>query len=145
MEIKPLNPTEVLAFRNLVEIFSLVFENQETISNNHHLGKLLSNPNFRVFVIRQNNQVIGGLTLYILDRYYGTKPVAYIYDIAVSPAFQGKGLGKALLAEVCRYCKENGFQDAFVEAESDDTDAVNFYRKTTFSKEIHAIQFTYTF
>jgi len=71
--------------------------------------------------------------------------VAYLYDVGISPEFQGQGLGKALMAAVCQYCRENGFEDAYVEAESDDTAAVNFYRKTKSSREMNAIHFTYTF
>jgi aminoglycoside 3-N-acetyltransferase I len=145
MEIRKLNHNEVSDFRNLIEIFKEVFENEEPISDNEHLGKLLSNPDFKVFVVRKNNKVVGGLTIYILHRYYGNKPVAYIYDVGVTPEFQGQGFGKALIVEVCKYCKDNGFEDAYVEAESDDIDAVNFYKKTGFSSELNAIHFTYDF
>ena len=145
MEICKLNHNEVADFKSLVEIFKEVFENEESISNNEHLGKLLSNPDFKVFVVRKNNKVVGGLTIYVLHRYYGNKPVAYIYDVGVTPEFQGQGLGKALIEEVCKYCQNNGFEDAYVEAERDDIDAINFYKKTKFSSEIDAIHFTYAF
>ncbi len=145
MEIKKLNHKEVSEFRNLVEIFKEVFETEEPIPGNEHLSKLLSNPNFLVFIVKENEKVLGGLTIYVLHKYYGTKPVAYIYDVAVTPDRQGQGLGKLLISEVCKYCKDNGFEDAYVEAESDDIDAVNFYRKTRFSNEMNAIHFTYTF
>jgi aminoglycoside 3-N-acetyltransferase I len=145
MEIKKLNRNEVSDFRDLVGIFKEVFGNEEPISDLEHLGKLLSNPDFKVFVVRKKNKVVGGLTIYILHRYYGNKPVAYIYDIGVTPELQGQGLGKALIVEVCKYCKDNGFEDAYVEAESDDLDAVNFYRKTKFNSEMNAVHFTYTF
>jgi aminoglycoside 3-N-acetyltransferase I len=145
MEVKRLNKYEIADFRNLVKIFQNVFENEENISDNEHLGKLLTNPYFMVFVVKQKYKVVGGLTIYILDRYYGTKPVAYIYDVAISPEFQGKGFGKALIAEVCKYCEDNGFEDAYVAAESDDMDAVNFYKKTKISSEMNTVQFTYTF
>ena len=145
MEIKKIKPNEVSDFRSLVEIFKIVFENEEQISDNEHLGKLLTNPDFIAFVIRKNNVIVGGLTIYILHRYFSTKPVAYIYDVAITPEFQGQGLGKALIKEVCKYCENNGFEDAYVEAESDDIDAVNFYRKTKFSNEMNAIHFTYNF
>jgi aminoglycoside 3-N-acetyltransferase I len=145
MEIKKLNNDEVADFRKLVEIFKNVFENEEQITDNGQLTKLLTDPGFMVFVVRKNNKIAGGLTIYILHRYFGTKPVAYIYDVGVTPEFQGQGLGKALIAEVCKYCEDNGFEDAYVEAESDDLDAVSFYRKTKFSSEMNAVHFTYTF
>ncbi|OSZ78624.1 hypothetical protein CAP35_10345 [Chitinophagaceae bacterium IBVUCB1] len=145
MEIIKLNDSNISDFRNLIEIFKDVFESKEQMADNEQLGALLANPNFIVFVARQNNTVVGGLTIYVLHRYYSTKPIAYIYDVGVSPAFQGRGIGKLLMAEVCRYCKENGFEDAYVEAESDDKDAVNFYRKTKYDSEMNAIHFTYHF
>lgn len=143
MEIKKLNSGSLANFKSLIEIFKDVFENDEPIANDEQLGKLLTNPDFFVFVVLLNNEVVGGLTIYVLHRYYDTKPIAYIYDVGISPDFQGQGLGKALIAEVCNFCKQNGFEDAYVEAESDDIDVVNFYRKTKFSSEMNAIHFTY--
>jgi aminoglycoside 3-N-acetyltransferase I len=143
MEIKILNSNSLTDFKSLIEIFKQVFENDEPIADDEQLRKLLSNHDFIVFVVTSNSKVVGGLTIYVLHRYYGTKPIAYIYDVGVSPDFQGQGLGKALIAEVCNFCKQNDFEDAYVEAESDDIDAVEFYRKTKFSSEMNAIHFTY--
>jgi aminoglycoside 3-N-acetyltransferase I len=145
MEIKKLNSNSLTNFKSLIEIFKEVFENDEPIADDEQLGKLLSNPDFFVFVVMSNSKVVGGLTIYVLHGYYGTKPTAYIYDVGVSPSFQGQGLGKALIAEVCNFCKQNDFEDAYVEAESDDIEAVEFYRKTKFSSEMNAIHFTYDF
>jgi aminoglycoside 3-N-acetyltransferase I len=145
MEIKKLNQNEISDFSNLIKIFNEVFENNAPLPPDEHLGRLLSNPDFMVFVVRLNGKVIGGLTIYILHRYYSVKPVAYIYDVGIAPNFQRQGFGKALIEAVCRFCKNNGFEDAYVEAEADDIDAVSFYRKTTFTTEMNATHFTYTF
>jgi len=143
MEIKKLNSDNLADFKLLLEIFKDVFENEEPIAGDEQLKKLLLNPDFFVFVVLSNYKVIGGLTVYVLHRYYGTKPIAYIYDVGMSPDFQGRGFGKALMAEVCHFCKQNDFEEAYVEAESDDIDAVSFYRTTKFSSELNAIHFTY--
>jgi aminoglycoside 3-N-acetyltransferase I len=145
MEVEQLGRTAISDFINLIEIFNDVFENVGQIPDSEYLSRLLSNPDFKVFVAKIEGKVVGGLTVYILPQYYGTKPAAYIYDVGVTPPFQGQGLGKALIAEVCQYCAANGFADAYVAAESDDIDAVSFYRKTMFSNELSAIHFTYTF
>ena len=145
MEIKRLSPGETDDFKNLIDIFKTVFEVDTEIPNNQHLSTLLANPYFLVFVVKIDNKVVGGLTIYILHRYYSIKPIAYIYDVGIVPDHQGKGLGKALIAEVCNFCKANGFDEAYVEAEDDDIDAVHFYRKTKFSDEIVARHFTYSF
>ena len=145
MEVKKLNSDDVNSFKNLVEIFKVVFEYDEEIANQEQLEKMLSNSDFFAFVVTIDNKTIGGLTAYILHRYYHSKPIAYIYDVGIGSNFQGKGYGQKLIAEVCNFCKLNGFEEAYVEAESDDIDAVSFYRKTKFSSEINAIHFTYSF
>ncbi len=143
MEIKKLNSNSLIEFKSLIEIFKVVFENDEPIANDEQLRKLLLNPDFYVFVVMSNSTVLGGLTIYVLHRYYGTRPIAYIYDVGIGPDHQGKGYGKALITEVCSFCKLNDFEDAYLEAESDDIDAVSFYRKTKFSSELKVIHFTY--
>lgn len=145
MEVKILNKNEIADFKHLIIVFKNVFENEQQIPSNDHLKKILSNPDFKVFVVMLNGKVVGGLTVYVLQSYYSTKPTAYIYDVGIAPAFQGQGLGKALIADLCKYCKKNGFEEAYVEAEGDDIDAVNFYRKTKHNSEMNAVHFTYTF
>jgi aminoglycoside 3-N-acetyltransferase I len=66
MEIKKLNSYSLANFKSLIEIFKNVFENDEPIANDEHLGKLLTNPDFFAFVVLLNNEVVGGLTIYVL-------------------------------------------------------------------------------
>lgn len=145
MLIKKLTGENIAEFRSLVEIFNHVFENNGAIVDATALKKLLDNPDFAVFVVLEHQQVIGGLTVYVLHSYYHPKPIAYIYDVGIHTPFQGKGYGKMLMKEVCKYFEQNGFDHAYVEAESDDVDAVQFYRKTPFTSELNAIHFTYDF
>lgn len=145
MEIKRLDRNETTDFRNLIGIFRDVFENNAEIPGDEYLCALLARPDFMVFVVKLNGKVVGGLTIYILHQYYSVKPLAYIYDVAISTDFQGQGLGKALIAEACSFCKANGFEEAYVEAEDDDMNAIEFYRKTEFHSEIVARHFTYSF
>jgi aminoglycoside 3-N-acetyltransferase I len=91
------------------------------------------------------NKVLGGLTGYILHNYYSTKPTAFIYDVGVLGDYQRKGVGKELITYLTEYCKENGFEQAYVEAETDDTQAVNFFRATSFSNALQATHFIYSF
>jgi aminoglycoside 3-N-acetyltransferase I len=143
MEIKKLEGNAISEFRELVEIFKDVFEREDQIPVNEHLSALLSNPDFIVFVALNDGKIVGGLTIYVLHSYYSPKPSAYIYDVGITPAFQRRGFGKALIAEVCKYCKQNNFNDLYVEAESEDFDAINFYSNTKFSNQLHAVHYTY--
>lgn len=146
IEIKKLSPQDIGDFSDLIRIFEIVFEMDNfKMPDEKYLQDLLSKPDFFTLVAKYNNKVLGGLTVYILHRYYSTKPIAYIYDIGVFTDYQRKGFGKKLITYLTNYCKENGFEDAYVEAETDDTQAVNFYRTTSFSNELQATHFTYSF
>lgn len=144
MRIQQLNAHQLLEFKQLIALFNEVFEQPgRKVATDAQLARLLANPDFFVLVALQNGQVVGGLTVYLLQQYTGGPPLAYIYDLAVAPHCQGQGLGSALIAEVRRLCTKNGYAAAYVEAEQDDAAALQFYRRTPFHTEVAALHFTY--
>ncbi len=133
-------------FSKLIRVFENVFEWKNiSLPNQLHLQKIIDNPNFIAFVAKVDNQLIGGLTAHVLDRYDLEKPSAYVYDLAILNDYQRKVIGKTLMTALNEYCGENGFSEVFVQAETDDFHAVNFYRTTPISEELQATHFTYTF
>lgn len=145
LEIKKLSPQELDSFVELISIFEEVFEMENfSLPDKAHLQDVLNNPQLMVFVAKSGSQVIAGLTVHILKGYYSAKPSAYIYDLGVLPAYQRKGIGKKLIATLQEYCRQNGFEDMFVQAETGDKEAVNFYRTTPISDEMPALQFSYS-
>lgn len=146
IEIKKLTHEEVGDFASLIGIFADVFEIEDfDAPTESHWRDLLAKPDFFVLVAMHQGTVIGGLTVYVLHMYHQVRPVAYIYDVGVAPAYQRQGVGKALLKFLSSYCQANGLEDAYVEAETDDLAAVSFYRSTPFSSELQATHFTYFF
>lgn len=146
IEIIKLNPTDIGDFSALIKVFEDVFEWENfTFPKSKHLERLLDNSNFLVFVGKKDKKLVGGLTAYVLDRYDTEKPSAYIYDLAVITDLQRKGIGKILIAALNDYCTKNGFIEVFVQAETDDLQAVNFYRTTPITSELKATHFTYSF
>ncbi len=146
LELKMLSSQDTEDFIELIRIFADVFEMESLKTlDNKYLRSLLNKPDFLVLIGKYNNEVIGGLTVYILHRYYSTKPVAYIYDVGVMPIHQRKGVGKKLISHLIQYCEENGFEDAYVEAETEDIQAVNFYKATQMTRELRATHFIYSF
>ncbi len=143
VNVHRLSGDEVSDFRDLVGIFNDVFDVEEPIPGSEHLSTLLANPDFLVFVVREGHEIVGGLTIYVLHSYYGTRPAAYVYDVGITPGRQGQGLGKRLMAEVRNYCEQRGFDELYVDAERADADVVEFYRKTNPSSEMSTVQFTY--
>ena len=74
-----------------------------------------------------DSQLVGGLVAYELRLVSGAVGF-YLYDIAVDTAFRRRGIGKALIQELRAIAEKRGASTIFVEAEEDDTEAVDFYR-----------------
>ncbi len=145
LEIKKLSGDDLDDFIGLLKVFNAVFEMENiTFPTDNYLKKLLEKPEFMVFVAKHNQQVIGGLTAYILDGYYSEKQVAYIYDLAIDTNFQRMGIGKKLISTIKTYCSEMGFEEMFVQAETVDEHAIEFYRNTGRTEELHAVHFSYS-
>jgi aminoglycoside 3-N-acetyltransferase I len=145
MEIKKLTHQDIDEFIALIRVFEEVFEMENFVMpHQEHLRKVLLKPDFIVFVAIMDDQVIGGLTTYVLEQYYAEKPLAYIYDLAVKANYQRQGIGKQLIAGVTNYCREKGFEEVFVQADKVDDYALDFYRSTGVTAEEQVVHFYYT-
>lgn len=143
VEVKKLTGDDVEPFIELIDLFRDVLETDRiTKARPEHLHRLLARPDFVVFVARFANQVVGGLTAYLLPQYHSEKPVVYLYDIAIGTAYQGQGVGTKLLTQLMHYCRSMGAEELFVQADIEDSQAIHFYRATG-SAAMQVIQFTY--
>jgi aminoglycoside 3-N-acetyltransferase I len=104
----------------------------------------LKKDHFIVLTAKVRGRVIGGMTGYILDQYYDTKPLAYIYDLAILVEFQRKGIGRQLIEFFNSYCKNIGIAEVFVQADKADDYAIDFYHSTRPTHEIQVVHFNYT-
>lgn len=137
IEFRKLQPDELDLFVELVSLFEEVFEMEEfRMPPRAHLQDLLNERSFHVFVaISDRKEVLGGLTAYTLQQYYASKPLVYIYDLAVDSRHQRKGIGTELISAITSFCKAKGVQEVFVQADRVDDHAVDFYRKTGATEE----------
>ncbi len=144
-EILKLTHNDLDNFSVLINVFEEVFEWQDfSVPQRPHLQRVLQNPNFIVFVAITDNKIVGGLTAYVLGRYDSEKPSAYIYDLAVVKNQQRNGIGRLLISKLNEYCEKNGFSEVFVQAETEDIEAVKFYKATQISSELDVKHFTYS-
>jgi len=65
------------------------------------------------FIARRKGKIVGHCSVFFTTGNYG---VAGIYDVAVVPAAQGKGIGKALVSAACRQGREKGYRYAVLNA-----------------------------
>ena len=144
--IKYLDKNDLSLFSELVDVFAIVFEMEGFVKPpKKQLQKCLSGDNFGAVVALKDGKVIGGLTVYYLEQYYSTSPLAYIYDLAVMPAHQRIGIGKKLIDFINNFCRANGFEEVFVQADRVDGHAVDFYRGTKPTAEEDVLHFYYAF
>jgi aminoglycoside 3-N-acetyltransferase I len=130
IEIFRLQKSDLKLMINLVDVFNEVFEEYHTIASQNQLEKTLSKPSFYAIVAIIKGKIVGGLTAYELERYYNDSSELYIYDIAVKVPYQNQGVGKRLISYLKLHAFQNDIETIFVEAHSDDTDAVKFYEST---------------
>jgi aminoglycoside 3-N-acetyltransferase I len=129
-QIIKLAKNDLSTFQKLIDLLNEVFDEYHSIASDAHLEELLKKSEFHAFAVIANNKVVAGLTAYELQKYYNDKSELYIYDIAVKTEFQNLGIGKKLIQFVKEYCFENGVQTLFVEAHSEEEQAVKFYEST---------------
>ncbi|MEZ4772016.1 MAG: GNAT family N-acetyltransferase [Bacteroidia bacterium] len=145
IEIQILTEKDTPELTSLISVFEVVFEMDPFVyPDKKYLSGLLSNRSFIAVTARLNGKVIAGLTAYVLDQYYSTKPLAYIYDLAVLAEYQRQGVGRQLMDFFNSYCREKGFEEVFVQADKEDDHAIDFYRSTQPTREDQAVQFSYS-
>ncbi|MHB1654482.1 MAG: bifunctional helix-turn-helix transcriptional regulator/GNAT family N-acetyltransferase [Desulfitobacteriaceae bacterium] len=83
----------------------------------------------RLWLAEANGEIVGTVAI------VGHSPVkAQLRWFIINPAFRGIGLGRALLDEALKYCRENGYKKIFLETTEDQKKAVNMYVKAGFKK-----------
>ncbi len=145
LKIRHLGKHDAANFYKLITLFHAIFETKAELKvGKNHLKKLLARPDFIVFAVFLDNEIVGGLTAYELKSYSFEGSEIYIYDVAIKPGFQRKGLGKKLILSLKKYCEQNAIKVMFVEADEEDQHAVNFYHSTGAHAE-KVVHFNYVF
>lgn len=142
IKIRKLTEKDVSAFEALLHLFNHTFEEERTLSDTTHLTALLNDPRFIVIAAFSGEEILGGLTAYELPLYYGNETEIFLYDMAVHPDHQRKGIGKQLLEFLKDYCAKNKINTFFVLAHEEDVHALEFYHATGGQRE-HVANFLY--
>ena len=130
-EIRKLSTEDLTSFQSLIGLFNRVFEEtQPACASDTHLRDLLSTPSFIALAAFVESELVGGLTAYELPMYQKDLSEILVYDLAVRPDYQRRGLGKQLLQHLKEYCSVSGIQVFFVLVHEEDEHAVEFYRAT---------------
>jgi aminoglycoside 3-N-acetyltransferase I len=129
------------AFGQLLRVFGEAFDDIETyqgaVPSADYLRALLGRPSFITVVALHGEQVIGGLTAYVLDKYERQRAEVYIYDLAVAEAHRRKGIARQLIQTLKPIAKARGAYVIFVQADPPDEPAIRLYTSMGTREDVH--------
>jgi aminoglycoside 3-N-acetyltransferase I len=133
MEIicKHLNRNDLQQLIDLIKVYEDAFEMENfTLPDASYLQSLLEKESTIFYVAEVENKVVGGLTAHFLPSTYFTSSEVYIFDLAVKTDLQRQGIGAKLINSLKNYCASYGYKEMFVQADLEDTFALDFYQAT---------------
>lgn len=128
MTVQRLTVADRALARELFLTMAGVFEVDAVPLGDAYLDRLLARADFRAFAALDGGGVVGGLTAHVLPMTTTERSELFLYDIAVVPARQRQGVGRALVEALREAAAAEGIDEVFVPADNDDTHALDFYR-----------------
>jgi aminoglycoside 3-N-acetyltransferase I len=143
---KRLSAHDLLKMRALNNLFGDVFEDPASYHSDpptdEYLAKFLSDDSSIVLVAKENDNVIGGLVAYTLNKFEKQRKEVYLYDLAVSNQYQRRGIGRKLIEELKAVAKQANAYVVFVQADEGD-EAVKFYESLNPDENIKTRNFDF--
>ena len=128
IQIERLGAADLDRARQLFLTLSEIFETESTPLSDTYLSKLLARDDFWALAATVEGQLVGGLTAHTLFLTRAEMAELFIYDIAVLPDFQRRGIGRQLVAALRTQAAAQGITVVFVPADNEDTHALDFYQ-----------------
>lgn len=114
--------------RTLFAAMAQVFETEAEPLSDAYLRRLLERDDFWALEAAADGRAVGGLTAHVLPLTRAEVSEVFLYDIAVIPEFQRRGIGRQLVATLRAQATAAGITVLFVPADNEDAHALDFYR-----------------
>lgn len=129
MRIERLTTSDRARARETFLLMADVFDEDATPLGDAYLDRLLARDAFwALAAVDDAGTVVGGLTAHTLPMTTAEASALFIYDLAVRPDWQRRGVGRQLVAALREQAAAEGIDDVFVPAENEDVHAIAFYR-----------------
>jgi ribosomal protein S18 acetylase RimI-like enzyme len=122
----------------LCDLLALLFSQEhefqpDALKQRAALNQLVCNPQRgRVFVLRDNEAVLGMVSVQVLVSTARGGDVLLLEDLIVRPACRGQGYGSALLHHVTDFARRHGYSRITLLTDDDNTAAQRFYGRHGF-------------
>lgn len=124
----------------LLTMFGEAFDDHETFARRKpsktYLASLLGKDHFIALVALKNEQVVGGLTAYVLTKYEQERNELYIYDLAVAAEHRREGIATALIKALKKIAANRDTYVIFVQADYGDDPAIALYTKLGIREDV---------
>ncbi len=130
-KVKVLGKDDFKSLNELLRLYEDVFEMKDFVMpSDNYLQSLLVKEGLTFLVAIIDEKIVGGLTAHDLPSTYFEANEVYVYDLAVAKKHQYQGIGKLLLTELKKICHQKGEREFFLQADINDSHAIDFYRST---------------
>lgn len=137
---KGIGTSEIELMDDLLECFSIEFEDYDTYSSNRPDAKyqknLLSMDYFIALAAQIDGKIVGGLAAYELMKFEQMRSEIYIYDLAVLKEYRRQEVATSLINDLKLIAKEKGAWVIFVQADHIDEPAIGLYNKLGTKEEV---------
>lgn len=114
--------------RQLFALMAFVFEEDREPLSDAYVDRLLARESFWAYAaITGGGEIVGGVTGHTLPMSRAESDEVFLYDLAVHPVHQRKGIGRRLVMALREGAAEAGIEIVFVAAENEDEHALEFY------------------
>lgn len=128
IEVRRLGLGDVALAARTFMVMAEVFDERGARLSDQYVEGLLRRSDFFAIVALSDQHVVGGLTAHALPMTRSESAELFIHDLAVIARYQRRGVGRRLIETVRNLAGAVGIDVAFVPADDDDAQAIDFYR-----------------
>lgn len=123
-----LGPDDRDVARRMFAMLNEVFETEGEALSDGYVQGLLARPDFwALAAVDADERVVGGITAHELPMTRSETRELFLYDLAVRPEVQRRGIGRRLVTSLVALAAAQGITVVFVPADDEDEHAVAFY------------------
>lgn len=89
-----------------------------------------------ILVAEVEGQLAGFVRLFPATDYYSDRPHGHVSDLIVNPAFEGRGVGRALLSEAEVWAKDRGYTWLTISVFEENERAARIYEKAGYGRDM---------
>jgi aminoglycoside 3-N-acetyltransferase I len=138
---KQLSSDDVSLLKDLLRVFGDAFNDadayQSSVPSDAYLKSTLSKPHVIIVAALDDNEVVGGLAAYELDKFEQDRREIYIYDLAVSENHRRKGIARNLISELRDLARQRKAYVIYVQADREDIPAIRLYESLGTREDVH--------